>query len=570
MRQSQPDVRNSIAKTSWRSHHHPTAVRIPCRASGFLLVAVIFTCTISFLTTWTFYQAHSTESLAQNQKPTTLLSSIVPSINETKNAENQRDERVIFRFIISSECSSYQLWESLTSFHAAEAINQCGRFTWIISGCLPNDRLHDGLGKGSANSDILTPKVIQRHIDQHFPSKGVASSDCSRLRPELHFTPDYSDMSVYGGLYADGKTVRYYVKKDGSKERSGYGNHYVFNNKPNGLLHWAETHKEEDIDEVIVLIDPDFLFLSKFHFARPDVTVVGRQHENLRDRDIVFPGQPAAASYGLGAQWLEFDLVKICGTNSHCTNTTKNEVYKHYSAGPPYILHRKDVLSLARKWAALVPAIYDEYPLLYAEMYAYSMASAHLQLKHNLINNLFTGCMVGWPNPDRWSKSDKGLEAIERVAVHESAQAYRTILEVELAAIAEGKPYVNDTVDVHQHSGPSSCFKAPLLPPPLLHYCQRYFVKTSDKMRLVPENSNVTYRFFAKRRVDHNTVLACGGDGNNQSLKGASPSRFFPFGSNKEYEKMAGGSVDWNTLAVCTVTRALNFAKEVGCTILEA
>jgi hypothetical protein len=573
MRKSQPDVRNSNAKTSWRSQHHPSAVRIPCGARSFLLVALTIACAVSFLTTWTFFQAHSTALLPQNKRQpllskvartkSTITTAAAP--NRTKNIRNKTNESVIFRFIISSECSSYQLWETITSFHSAEAVQQCGRFTWIISGCLPNNRLHEGVGKSGANSDTLTPEVIQRHVDQHFPSNKVVPSGCSRLRLELHFTPDYSDMSAYPGPFADGKTIRYYVKKDGSKQRSGYGNNYVFNNKPNGLLHWAEAHKEEDVDEVIVLIDPDFLFLTRFHLDRPDITVVGRQHENLRDRDLVFPGQPAAASYGLGTQWLEFDLVKLCGTNSHCTNTTREEVHNHYSAGPPYILHRKDVLRLAKKWSSLVPGTYDEYPLLYAEMYAYSMASAHLQLKHNLINNLFTGCMVGWPNPDRWSKRDKTMVALERAVVHDSAQAYRTSLEAELAAISEEKPYLNDTGDLLQQGRPDSCFKAPLRPPPMLHYCQRYFVRASDKMMQVPGNSNITYRFFAKRRVDHNRVLSCSGDEINQGFQGVSQSRFIPFGSHKEHETMAGGNEDWNALAVCAITRALNFAKEVGC-----
>jgi hypothetical protein len=571
MAKSQPDVPNSIAKLPWRAKHNPTSVRIPCNARGFLLAAITMACTISFITTWTFFQTHSTLPLPQNKpqpspaKIARTTSTITMASNRTKNTNKNDDESIIFRFIISSECSSYQLWETLTSFHAAEAIHQCGRFTWIISGCLPNERLQEGVRKSGANSDLLTPEVIQRHVEQHFPSKRIVPSDCSRLRPELHFTPDYSDMSVYGGPYADGKTIRYFVKKDGSKQRSSYGNQYVFNNKPNGLLHWAEAHKDEDVDEVIVLIDPDFLFLTKFHLARPDVTVVGRQHENLRDRDIVFPGQPAAASYGLGSQWLEFDLVKICGNNSHCTNTTRNEVYQHYSAGPPYILHRKDVLPLAKKWASLVPGVYDEYPQLYAEMYAYSMASAHLQLKHNLVNNLFTGCMIGWPDPNRWSKNDKKMKALEIAAVHKSAQVYRTSLEAELTAVAEGKPY-QDRDNLQQQSGPGSCFKSPLLPPPMLHYCQRYFVKASDTMKQVTGNSNVTYRFFAKRRVDHNSVLACGRDKNHQGFKGGiSQSRFVPFGSNEEHEEMAGGSEDWNTLAVCAITRALNFAKEIGC-----
>ena len=39
-----------------------------------------------------------------------------------------------FHFIVSSDCTSYQRWETLTQLHSAQSINQCGRFTWIVSG----------------------------------------------------------------------------------------------------------------------------------------------------------------------------------------------------------------------------------------------------------------------------------------------------------------------------------------------------------------------------------------------------------------------------------------------------
>ncbi len=151
----------------------------------------------------------------------------------------------------------------------------------------------------------------------------------------------------------------------------------------------------------------------------------------------MYPGQPAAASYGLGAQWLEFDLMKICGVDSPCTNTTKDQVHKHYLAGPPYVIHQANVLTLAKKWASLVPPTYNEYPLLYAEMYAYSMAVAHLQLSHNLINNLFMGCMVGWPNPDQWGWDKEDVQAAEKAAVKASAQVYCIQLAAELKEAAK-------------------------------------------------------------------------------------------------------------------------------------
>mgnify|MGYP003870146611 CR=1 FL=1 len=230
--------------------------------------------------------------------------------DEHQHKDDHEDSSVTFHFIVSSECSSYQLWETLAQIHSAESVRQCGKFTWILSGCLPNDQLDAGKGKSGAHSDLLTPQVVQEQVDAHFPTP--SSSDwnkCSRLQPELHFTPDFSDMSVYGGPYADGKTKRYfYNKKKDKKVKSDMGNRYVFNNKPRGLLHWAQEHAQHDTpeelaatkDEAIVLIDPDFLFLSRFHLNRPDLSVVGKPYNpQWRDKDMVFPGQPAGASYGL-------------------------------------------------------------------------------------------------------------------------------------------------------------------------------------------------------------------------------------------------------------------------------
>lgn len=534
---------------------------LPCRVHVILAIFVGLAMSLGVVSTWTFHTktkaalaASSSKSRLQNDiNEKTKASALSPTSSiQATNDDKDEDTSVTFHFIISSDCTSYQLWETLASFHGAEAIKQCGRFTWIVSGCLPEDQLSQGVGKGGAKSDVLTASVLQKHVNQHFPPHSDEDAkDCSRLVPELHFTPDYSDMSVYGGPYADGKTQRYFRNKvNGKTVRSSYQNTYVFNNKPNGLLHWARAH-EHDIDnhpdEAIVLIDPDFLFLSRFHLARPDLSIVGgKGRKAAKDKDLVHPGQPAAASYGLGAQWLEFDLATICGKDSLCTKTTQGDVHKHYSAGPPYVIHRADVLPLAQRWAELVPPTYDEYPLLYAEMYAYSMAAAHLQLKHNLINGLFTGCMVGWPNPNRWGSKD--LQEAEAKAVETSAKLYRTQLEAELAGKEQG---------LQGEEGAGTCFRGHTSLPPFLHYCNRYMIEATDEMKRVADHASVNYRFFAKRRVDHASVLACDKDNHN--------AKFQPFASMEKSEKMANGNPNWNTLAVCAIARTLNFAKRRGC-----
>jgi hypothetical protein len=110
-----------------------------------------------------------------------------------------------------------------------------------------------GMGRGGANSDILTPASLLEEVERHFPhltisnntianglgrSASVARSqndDCTTLHPHVHFTPDYSDMSAYGGPFADGKNKRTYLNRKGKVVRSTFGNTYKFNNKPNGV-----------------------------------------------------------------------------------------------------------------------------------------------------------------------------------------------------------------------------------------------------------------------------------------------------------------------------------------------
>lgn len=404
---------------------------------------------------------------------------------------------------------------------------------------------HVGKGRGGANSDILTPALLLEEVERHFPNHTIAGGvgrsasvarsrrDCSVPHPHVHFTPDYSDMSRFGGPFADGKRRRSFLNRRGKVVHGSYGNTYKFNNKPNGLHHWGEAFFAQDDrrDEAVVLIDPDFLFLSRFELPP--------------DAPPVLPGKPAAAKYGLGGQFLEFNLTRICdsaptlpstrvsGSNS-CpfVNVTNKEVNQYYSAGPPYVIHIQDVVRFSKRWSELVPPTYDEYPLLYAEMFAYSMAAADLGLRHQLVRGLFTGCMTHWPV----------LGAKEKAALEASAANYANSIG-------------SATKQTDGREGASSCFLPPLAPPPFLHYCSRYSFATPYP----PDdgkNADATpsYHFFAKRRVDHD-VLNCSRD-DHRPLE--------PFGSPKK-EKLEGGQKDWNVLAVCAAVRAINFAKEKGC-----
>lgn len=213
-------------------------------------------------------------------------------------------------------------------------------------------------------------------------------------------------------------------------------------------------------------------------------------------------------------------------------HVTNHDVNHFYSAGPPYVIHIQDVLALSKRWSELVPPTYDEYPLLYAEMFAYSMAAADLNLKHNLIKGLFTGCMTHWPHTE-------GTEQNE--ALKSSAKLYASL--IENSSETNGK----------SNQGSSSCFLPPLSPPPFLHYCSRYSFTTPYPQKNEENAPTPSYHFFAKRRVD-DKILDCADS--NHPLE--------PFISDKP-EKIEGGQKDWNVLAVCAVVRAIKYAKRKGC-----
>ena len=292
---------------------------------------------------------------------------VVPSLNPPgSSAIASPFGELKLHIVVSSDCSSYQRWQVLTQFHSAHAVGQMGRLSWLLAGC-------------SDSETMLTQTTVLKH----FPDPG--------RRPLLHFCPDFSDMSRYGGPFADGTKKRTFRNRRGEVRPSPYGNKYRFNNKPNSLHHWASNGNDLELDEVVVLVDPDFMFMAPLvlHSHREE-TRTSRRKSGPGSVSIG-PGAPAAQNYGLGDQWLSFNLTKICGEGTPCTQVTSKEVYEFYSAGPPYIIHAVDVEPFSREWARLVPPTYDQYPMLYAEMFAYSMAAAQLGLKHTLISGLMTG-----------------------------------------------------------------------------------------------------------------------------------------------------------------------------------
>jgi len=279
--------------------------------------------------------------------------------NKDANIQQRVDGSDV-HIVFSTDCSEYQDWQTLLLFHSAKVVGQKGRITRIASGCTDEK---------------------QQQLTELY----------QRLYPEFgaHFTPDF--------------------KKDAKTKKS-----YDFYNKPWGMKHWLEYCKPPlPEDTYIALLDPDMILL------RPLTRSISEDPAAIFDREyyakegplplMVSKGHAVAQMYGLGAPWTndnhkKFRRGKICGEGSPCLLTQLRFGEMHYSVGPPYFLHKTDMHAVVDTWTEFVPRVYEDYPYLLAEMYAYSMAAAHeklphLQVEHYMVSNVdATG--EGWPHVD--------------------------------------------------------------------------------------------------------------------------------------------------------------------------
>jgi hypothetical protein len=281
-------------------------------------------------------------------------SSVVDVAVKREVPEEQPQE--LFHTVFSTDCSPFQDWQTLLVFHSAKAAGQQGPITRIASGC------------DDAKKEALRALYGKLHPEYH-----------------VHFTPDFK-----------------LDKRTGKK--------YDFYNKPYGLLHWLENADPPiKSGTVIGLIDPDMIFLRPLTarvkgdpqvLYTPPVTA-----EHLFD--YAGKGRPVAQQYGLGAPWTKKENIKlnrtaICGLGSPCMKVPDERTgAMQYSVGPPYILERDDFLRLAKTWVEYVPRVYETYPHLLAEMYAYSLGAAHeelphLRLDHYMVSNIHASD-EGWP-----------------------------------------------------------------------------------------------------------------------------------------------------------------------------
>lgn len=326
------------------------------------------------------------------------------------------EDGIPIHIVFSTDCSPYQHWQSYQLYLSALKIRQPGLITRIASGCTEEE-----------------DTFIRKWHDDHI---AILSS-----RFGLHLTPHFSSV------------------KDESGNKVG---DYEFFNKPFGVLHWMEhgehmgvdpdTNQPFRHDTIIILLDPDQMLIRPITntFQSSNTIFRGgpkdkgynvdteRTYKDNQSSFVVRHGHPLSQEFGYGDTWLKF--AEVAGKDSPATKVAPPEARHSYAVGPPYIATALDMYAIAQKWVEFVPLVHSKFPELMAEMYAFSIASAHLELPHQLVGSL----MISDTNTD----SGEGWKLIDDLPSN------------DICNFAMNK------------MGDDSHIKLPSL----LHFCQRYGV----------------------------------------------------------------------------------------------
>ena len=323
------------------------------------------------------------EARQQQHRSSSSSSSKMTSNKDKTNKEPR------YYMVFSTSCSPFQDWQALAFFHFAKKVNQPGNVTRLVSGC--KDHQVEALKK--VHETIIAPLSPNFH---------------------LHFTPDF-----------------------GVKDNQKYWN------KPKSLLDYMETvmgfptNAAAYNDDIIIILDPDMMLLRPIthvfdNYSKPD-WVVPKNKTNK-----VVHGIPIAQAYGFGSGWLtslKGNLSHVVGPHSPALNVSLKDANNYYPAGPPYLGTGKNMYDIATHWVKFLPRVHTIFPKFMAEMHAYSIAAAHLQLPHQLA---------------------KGFMLSDVTAHHQEAFGF---LDNVTRQDACGGANINIPVD-----------KLPLV----MHYCQRY------------------------------------------------------------------------------------------------
>jgi hypothetical protein len=280
------------------------------------------------------------------------------TLNNSPNSDSYDLSKQQYHIIFSTGCSTKQHWQSYMLFYSIVTSGQTGQVTRIASGC----------------SDTEADELAIIHKEQIEPMGRIGYEDAAFSRFHLHMTPEF-----------------------------GSGFHY--NNKPYGVAHWMEhvlgysDEKQQKMstnhdDTILLLLDPDMILMRPFvnDFSRKEMWLPRTSYPLVRR---VKHGFPMASVYLYGNQWYyKTNITAIVG-KSPMTSFTTAQIDENYHAGPPYISTAKDFYNIVTTWRMLAQPVHEQYPYLLSEMFAYSLAAAHLELPHQLAQSFMVSDWKG-------------------------------------------------------------------------------------------------------------------------------------------------------------------------------
>ena len=299
-------------------------------------------------------------STAKNQQGTLMRE------KQALRKRSGHQSRVNYHTLFSTTCSDQQDWESYVFFYHSWKVKQPGTVTRLASGC---------------------SKEQARTLTEFHATHIQTMSDTFHL----HLTPDYSRIRLDKGRFG-----------------------YKYMNKPFSVLDWMEhvlglNHTTsqpvppEIENDIIILMDPDMILLRPMtHDFRNEPVIWAKEPATPEDK-IVKHGNPMSQQDGyLNSNWMAFNMTYITqDPDTPARLLTQNQGPINYNSGPPYLATVKDMFAIASKWIEFAPRVFDIHPKLFAEMFGYCVASAHLKLPHTMIKSIVVSTTEtqreGWP-----------------------------------------------------------------------------------------------------------------------------------------------------------------------------
>jgi hypothetical protein len=297
-----------------------------------------------------------------------------PDESALKPGQEGSDE---LHFVFTTSCEPYQDWQSEALAQSFARVGQRGALTRIVSGCSDDE-----------------VKALLRRTHQSSP----------HLR--IHVTRDFRSLPVF-------KEVSDEVEKASTPDD------YAPYNKPFGLRDWLESANPPVREELVVVLDPDFLFIRPFAVntggrvtSAKGVDSGDYEHdtevvEGMRQykRFFVYAGARDAKNVtdavkdgvAVAQRWSEY-LGTAAFENSsaicpECAAVSKADAAEYFAVGPPYAITRRDLTQLMDDYCNMTVLKREQMKREHwmSEMLGYSLAAAKHGVKHTTFDNLALG-----------------------------------------------------------------------------------------------------------------------------------------------------------------------------------